>query len=105
MLIPPSGFWAIVSMFVAMVGLFRIARGHKFPNAWSFWFFCVIAFLQSSGIVFPITHFEFPTRSLPIASYYLGCVGALGSAVFGVSMFLRYAWTDLRAGRVRFEDD
>ena len=92
-------------MTAASVALFRISRGLEFPNTWWFWFFSAIAFLQCSGIVFPITKFEFPTRILPLASYYLGCVGSLTSGLLGLTMFLKYAWTDLRAGRIRFEDD
>jgi hypothetical protein len=103
--IPPGGFWSIVAMIFALVGLLRITRGHEFPNTWWFWFFSAIAFLQSSGMVFPITKFEFPTRNLPLASYYLGCIGSLASGLLGITMFLRYAWADLRAGRIRFEDD
>ncbi len=103
--IPPNGFWSTLSMTAASVGFFRIARRSQFPNTWWFWLFGGISFLQSSGIVFPITKFEFPTRALPAASYYLGCLGAVTSGLFGLYMFLGYAWTDIRAGRIRFEDD
>ncbi len=32
-------------------------------------------------------------------------MGAVTSGLFGLYMFLGYAWTDIRAGRIRFEDD
>ena len=93
-------------MTAASVALFRISRGLEFPKHLVVLVLqCDIAFLQCSGIVFPITKFEFPTRILPLASYYLGCVGSLTSGLLGLTMFLKYAWTDLRAGRIRFEDD
>jgi hypothetical protein len=94
-----------ITLVIALICFYRISRNSVFPNAWWFWFFATISFVQNSGIEFPISKFQFPAHPLTIASYFIGCGGAAISMLIGVTMFAVYVWTDLRSGRIAIDDD